>query len=177
MPSLLVAPNTCRSSEQLMLYATLLAPIILRWHLNFWKFRLPLVNHLKSDIFLNNTIASVWRHCIPVTDSSALMLFREIIAMLRIIREHLNVLWGKLQSLWLLNHVVCVVATVLLSNYVIVNSQKRKVRIFSNMFCFSSLSNTIFVAAVWMRWMKCLFTFSWKGNATDCNVGERVGLG
>jgi len=71
--------------------------------------------------------------------------------MLRIIREHLNVLWGKLQSLWLLNHVVCVVATVLLSNYVIVNSQKRKVRIFSNMFCFSSLSNTIFVAAVWMR--------------------------
>jgi hypothetical protein len=64
--------------------------------------------------------------------SSALMLFREIIAVLRIIRENLNALWGKLQSFWLLNHVVYVVVTMLLSNYVIVKSQKRNVRIFNS---------------------------------------------
>ena len=137
----------------------------------------PGIDHLKSDIFLNDSIGSAWRHCVSVTGSSALMLFREIIAMLRFIREQLNALWGKLQSFWLLNHVVYIVATVLLANYVIVNSQKRKLRIYSDMFCFSSLSNTIFVAAVWMRWMKCLFTFSLKGNATYCNVREHVGLG
>lgn len=79
------------------------------------------------------------------------MLFREIIAVLRFIREQLNAVWGKLESFWLLNRAVYVVATVLLSNYVIVDPQKRKVRIYSNMFCFSSLANTIFVAAVWMR--------------------------
>jgi hypothetical protein len=61
-----------------------------------------------------------------MTGSTALMLSREIIAMLRIIREHLNALWGKLQSFWLLNHLVYVIATALLSNYVVVNSQKKK---------------------------------------------------
>ena len=55
-----VAPNVCKSSVWNLLRATLLAPNILRWLLDFWKNLLtPFLCKLKHEPPLTNNVVSV----------------------------------------------------------------------------------------------------------------------